>query len=187
MDPDKSTLIKSDVIRTGDDTYLLVLFYYHVEYNFLNGVNHTIKDKSFYKCVVRHDTLGAWNNLADLIAEDNPAEMFRLSDIGINDNMMLKGKRFFTRHMFSKWLKMKFKGHKPHTLDQFLHGHRQTTKRYCRKYTKGAFDTKLPYVKEYTYNDIKYTLERPLEFPLGVWIEGLYIFPPRKKPRIIKD
>lgn len=186
MELDQAYLIKSDAIRTSEDSVLMVLYYYHAEFSYDKGIRHTIKDKTFYKCIVRNDTIDNWNKLADHIQEDNPAELFRLSHMGLSDNLILKGKHLFTKYSFSKWLKKKLLPTKIHTPLEFIEGHR-IIKRYSHKYTEGAFTAKLPYVKLYHYNDIDYDLSDPLSFPLGVWMEGIYVAHPRKKPLIIKD
>lgn len=187
MEKNHAILLKSDCVKNEGGKLLLVLYYYHSETYEKDGRRHTVKENTFYKCVVRNEYPEFWRIWAKHFKENNPAERFNLKDFGLKDDFILEGRNIFTRYTFGRWLEMKTSGNKIHTLDEFLGGHRYKNKKWGRKHSKGAFTTGKPYVRNYEHQGRAYDLATPYDFPSGTWLEGLWIPPPRKKPRIIKD
>ena len=186
MDPDVSYLIKSDSISVGEDKTLLVMYYYHQEHvKTEKGRNHGLRDRTFYRCVCRLDSNTKWNEMAEGLLKEAPAERFLLTSIGLNDRMGIRSDRFWTNSNASRWLKLKIR--KRHSLEEFITGRKTKTGLKPGRKLPGAFETDLPYLKEYDHGGLKYSLETPYDFPEGTWLVSTRIAPPRKKPKIIKD
>lgn len=102
---DEAVIWKSDTVKIGkkDGMVMFFMFCYHT----VKGDYH----KSWYECFFRIDTEENWNNLINGIAKENPADFFRLKDIGINekgDYRIFYARRHLMKTEMTRFLRLKF-------------------------------------------------------------------------------
>ena len=164
---DNNTVIlwKSNNIDLGDGRYMLVMYYYHTEKG--------DRSKSFYKCNIRIDTKENWQKLQDSLVKENPAEHFRNSMLGIDDDYKL----YYSRHTFTKadmykWIGTKFSPTKITDMENFEKTELTVIEPILRKYLVDG--------KEIDITDHK-------NIPSGKWFS---MFKPKKQgrkiPRVIQ-
>ena len=152
-------LWKSANISLGNDMYMFVVYYFKTDRN--------NKENNFYKCNIRIDTKENWLKLKDEIKSINPAEHFKTSMLGLNDdNRLFYSGRVFTRIDMSNWIGSRFLPNKIISLDDFL---------------KSELNKKEPYLKKYIIDNKEVDLSDVKNIPHGQWFSSIRE-PKKRKP-----
>ena len=156
---DLAIIWKSSNISLGNGLYMIVLYYFKTD--------REDKANNFYKCNIRIDTVDNWMKLKDDIKSINPAEHFRTSMIGLDDDYRLfYSGRIFNRIDMSNWIGSRFSSKKIMSMDEFL---------------KADEDKKEPYLKKYNVNNEEIYISNYNDIPHGQWFSA-FREPKKRKP-----
>jgi len=149
LSEDEVVLWKSANIDLGNSKHMFVVYYYH-----------TVKGdraKSFYKCAIRIDSKENWENLKESLIKTNPAESFKTSMIGLDDDYRM----FYSRHTFNKadmykWIGTKFSPAKISTMEKFVSEELSANKVE-------------PFLRKYNINGTEVDITEVSKIPEGQW------------------
>jgi hypothetical protein len=103
----------SAIVKLPNGLFMFIIYYYNTR--------HQNKKENFYKCNFRIDSLENWVSLLNEIAKNNPAEDFRTSLLGMDDDYRLFYRtKVLNNFDFSKWIKEKFKYNRIVSWDEFI-------------------------------------------------------------------
>lgn len=158
---DVVVLWKSQNVKI-DNYFMFVIYYYYTD--------RDDKSNNFYKCNFRIDTKENWLKLKDDIKKINPAEHFKTSMIGINDDYRIfYTNRIYNRIDMSKWIGSRFLPSKIISLNDF-------------KYK--IENTQEPFIRKYIINDREFDITNLNDIdniPKGLWFSAYREKKPRKK------
>ena len=161
--PEKDIVIlwKSQNVKI-DNYFMFVIYYYYTD--------RDDKSNHFYKCNFRIDTKENWLKLKDDIIKTNPAEHFKTSMIGINDDYRIfYTNRIYNRIDMSKWIGSRFLPSKIISLNDFKHK---------------IENTQEPFIRKYIINDKEFDITNLNDIdniPKSLWFSAYREKKPRKK------
>jgi hypothetical protein len=161
--PEKDVVVlwKSQNVKI-DNYFMFVIYYYYTD--------RDDKSNNFYKCNFRIDTKENWLKLKDDIIKTNPAEYFKTSMIGINDDYRIfYTNRIYNRIDMSKWIGSRFLPSKIISLNDFKHKIENTQEPFIQKYIINNKEVDIT-----NLNDID-------NIPKGLWFSAYREKKPRKK------
>lgn len=153
-------LWKSATVDLGNNKYMIIMYYYHTDTE--------DKSKSFYKCNIRIDSKENWEALRLNILNNNPAEKFKNSMIGLSDDFEI----YYARHIFTKadmykWIGNKFSPVKIQSKDKF----------FSESFLPSV---KFPFLRTYNINGQNVDITEIDKIPEGQWFSTFKEKKPRK-------
>lgn len=118
MKTNEIAMLKSASIKLSNDRTAIVVMNYHTEKETgVDGKEHTIKGKSFYRCDVSVRSNADWNQLIAQLESDKDAE-FKLSDVGLQmgdvDFTIMYAKKTMTKGAYARFISNKIKKAEDH-------------------------------------------------------------------------
>lgn len=129
-------LWKATMVELPDSDYMFVVYYW-----FRNRNN---RKESFYKCNIKIDSFENWEETRCRLLEKAPADYFRTSMIGMEDDYMFFVKsRCLNKADFSRWIGTKFSKTKIISLKDFIEVELKKDNPYLNKYNIGGNEVDL--------------------------------------------